>query len=158
MLTRANLREGETVLVSGASGGVRSATVQLAQARGAKVIAVTSASKAKALLELGALKTIDRGDDLIAAIGATSVDVAIDLVAAPQWPALLDVLRPHGRYAVAGAIAGPIVELDVRSLYPKDLSFFGCTVLEPQVFKNLVKRIEHKEIALWWLRPIRCAK
>ena len=147
MRTRANLREGETVLVTGASGGVGSATVQLAQARGAKVIAVASASKAKALLELGALKTIDRGDDLIAAIGATSVDVVIDLVAGPQWPALLDVLRPHGRYAVAGAIAGPIVELDVRYLYLKDLSFFGFTVLEPQVFKNLVKRIEHKETA-----------
>ena len=71
----------------------------------------------------------------------------IDLVAGPQWPALLDALRPHGRYAVAGAIAGPIVELDVRTLYLKDLSFFGCTILEPQVFKNLVKRIECKEIA-----------
>ena len=147
MLTRSNLRECETVLVTGASVGVGSATVQLAQARGAKVIAVTSASKAKALLELGALKTIDRGDELIAAIGANSVDVVIDLVAGPQWPALLDVLRPHGRYAVAGAISGPIVELDVRTLYLKDLSFFGCTILEPQVFKNLVKRIERKEIA-----------
>jgi len=72
MLTRANLREGETVLVTGASGGVGSATVQLAQARGAKVIAITSASKAKALLELGVMKTIDRADDLVSARAQTA--------------------------------------------------------------------------------------
>ena len=146
MLTRANVSKNETVLVTGASGGVGSATVQLAQARGAKVIAVTSASKANTLLELGAMKTLDRSDDLVAEIGASSVDVVIDLVAGPKWPSLLDVLRPGGRYAVAGAIGGPIVELDIRTLYLKDLSFFGCTVLEPQVFSNLVGRIECKEI------------
>lgn len=146
MLTRANLREGETVLVTGASGGVGSATVQLARARGAKVIAITSPSKAEALRDLGASQTLGRKDDLIAALGANSVDVVIDLVAGPKWPALLDVLRPGGRYAVAGAIGGPMVELDVRTLYLKDLSFFGCTVLEPEVFGNLVGRIERGEI------------
>ena len=146
MLTRADVRRNEVVLVTGASGGVGSATVQLAQARGAKVIAVTSAAKANTLLELGAEKTLDRRDDLVSEIGAGSVDVVIDLVAGPKWPALLDVLRPGGRYAVAGAIGGPIVELDVRTLYLKDLSFFGCTVLEPQVFGNLIDRIERKEI------------
>ena len=146
MLTRANVGKDDIVLVTGASGGVGSATVQLAQARGAKVIAVTSTSKAKTLLDLGAIQTLDRGDDLVAKIGANSVDVVIDLVAGPKWPSLLDVLRSGGRYAVAGAIAGPIVPLDVRTLYLKDLSFFGCTILEPQVFANLVGRIERKEI------------
>jgi NADPH:quinone reductase-like Zn-dependent oxidoreductase len=147
MLTRANVSEDETVLVTGASGGVGSAAIQLAQARGAKVIAVTSASKAQALLDLGAIKTLDRNDDFVAEIGANSVDVVIDLVAGEKWPTLLDVLRPKGRYAVSGAIGGHSVELDVRTLYLKDLSFFGCTVLEREVFGNLVKRIERKEIA-----------
>lgn len=146
MLTRANVRENETVLVTGASGGVGSAAVQLARARGANVIAVTSLSKAKALQDLGAMKTLDRDDDFVSEIGAGTVDVVIDLVAGPKWPSLLDLLRPGGRYAVAGAIGGPIVELDVRTLYLKDLSFFGCTVLEPEVFGNLVGRIERKEI------------
>lgn len=146
MLTRANVCKDETVLVTGASGGVSSATVQLARARGANVIAVTSTSKAEALRELGAMKTLDRGDDFVLEIGAGTVDVVIDLVAGPKWPSLLGLLRPGGRYAVAGAIGGPIVELDVRTLYLKDLSFFGCTVLEPQVFSNLVGRIERKEI------------
>lgn len=146
MLTRANVVDGETVLVTGASGGVGSAAVQLAKARGARVIAVTSPSKAAALLELGAERTLGRDDDLVEALGANSVDVVIDLVAGPGWPSLLTVLKRGGRYATAGAIAGPMVELDVRTLYLKDLSFFGCTVLEPDVFGNLIRRIETGEI------------
>lgn len=146
MLTRAGVREGETVLVTGASGGVGSATVQLARARGAHVIAITSPSKAKTLADLGVEKTLNRHDDFVSEIGTSSVDVVVDLVAGPKWPSLLDLLRSSGRYAVAGAIGGPIVELDVRTLYLKDLSFFGCTVLEPEVFGNLVGRIERGEI------------
>ena len=91
-------------------------------------------------------QALNRDADLVAELGAASIDVVIDLVAGPGWPALMDVLRPGGRYAVAGAIGGPMVELDVRTLYLKDLSFFGCTVLEPQVFANLVRRIERNEI------------
>lgn len=146
MLTRARLAEGETVLVTGASGGVGSATVQLALARGARVIAVTSVSKAQVLTDLGAQITLDRSDDFVAELGENSVDVVVDLVAGDKWPSLLSVLRPGGRYAVSGAIGGPIVELDVRTLYLKDLSFFGCTVLEPEVFANLIQRIERQEI------------
>lgn len=146
MLTRANVREGDRVLVTGASGGVGSATVQLARARGATVVAVTSPSKAQNLLELGAEMTLGRDDDLVSKLGEGSIDVVIDLVAGPNFPSLIDVLRSGGRYAVAGAIGGATVELDVRSLYLKDLSFFGCTVLEPQVFKNLIERIENEEI------------
>ncbi|MEL6102534.1 MAG: alcohol dehydrogenase family protein [Pseudomonadota bacterium] len=146
MLTRAKVGQDDTVLVTGASGGVGSAAIQLARARGAKVIAVTSPAKAQTLLDLGSSETVPRDADLVAALGENSVDVVIDLVAGPQWPSLLKVLRPQGRYAVSGAIAGPIVELDVRTLYLKDLSFFGCTVLEPEVFPNLVKRIERRDI------------
>ncbi len=146
MLTRANVQKGENILITGASGGVGSAAVQLACARGARVVAVTSAEKAQSLKDLGASATLGRNDDLVSQLGTNCVDVVIDLVAGPNWPSLLDVLRPGGRYAVAGAIGGPLVELDVRTLYLKDLSFYGCTVLEPQVFGNLVKRIERHEI------------
>ena len=146
MLERAQVKAGETVLVTGASGGVGSATVQLARARGAHVIAVTSPSKAGFLREIGAEKTLNRQDDYVKVLGKNSVDVVIDLVAGDKWPSLPEILKPRGRYAVAGAIGGPMVELDVRTLYLKDLSFFGCTVLDPQVFPNLVKRIERKEI------------
>lgn len=146
MLTRAGVKTGESVLVTGASGGVGSAAVQLARARNANVIAVTSPTKAEDLLKLGAAKTIGRDEEPATALGQSCVDVVLDLVAGANFPWLLDILRPGGRYAVAGAIGGPIVELDVRTLYLKDLSFFGCTKLEPEVFGNLVKRIERKEI------------
>lgn len=146
LLTRSNVVSGETVLVTGASGGVGSAAVQLAKARGANVIAVTSTAKAAALLDIGANKILARGENYIEALGTNSVDVVIDLVAGAQWNELLEVLRPGGRYAVSGAIGGALVELDVRTLYLKDLSFFGCTVLEPEVFGNLVSRIESGQI------------
>ncbi|WP_332881205.1 alcohol dehydrogenase family protein [Actibacterium pelagium] len=146
MLTRAGVGSDDTVLVTGASGGVGSAAIQLVKARGATVIAVTSPSKAAELMDLGAAKTLSRNDDLPKVLGRNSVDVVIDLVAGAAWPQLLEVLRPKGRYAVSGAIGGPIVELDVRTLYLKDLSFFGCTVLEPEVFPNLITRIERQEI------------
>ena len=146
MLVRAGLETGEAVLVTGASGGVGSAAVQMARARGAHVIAVTSPAKVDALMSLGAERTLTREDDPVAALGANSVDVVVDLVAGPNWPPLLSVLRRGGRYAVAGAIGGPMVSLDVRTLYLKDLSFFGCTVLEPDVFGNLITRIERGDI------------
>ncbi len=146
LLTRAQVKSGERVLVTGASGGVGSAVVQLAKARGARVLAMTSPSKALALRELGADGTISRETDLIENPGPGSVDVVVDLVAGDKWPQYLDVLRAGGRYAVAGAIAGPIVALDVRTLYLKDLSLFGCTVLDPEVFGNLIKHIENRAI------------
>ena len=146
MLTRAGVTERDIVLITGASGGVGSASIQLAKARGAKVIAVTSPSKEDELRALGADEVVHRDADYVQVLGENSVDVVIDLVAGPKWPSLLDVLKPKGRYAVSGAIAGPMVELDVRTLYLKDLSFFGCTVIEPEVFGNLIKRIEAGQI------------
>jgi NADPH:quinone reductase-like Zn-dependent oxidoreductase len=136
----------ERVLVTGASGGVGSAAVQLAKRRGAYVIAVASASKAGDLYAIGADEVIDRNADLVAATGRDSVDVVVDLVAGEVWPLLLDVLRRGGRYATAGAIAGPLVELDVRTLYLKDLTLIGCTFQDDIVFENLVGYIEADEI------------
>lgn len=146
MLTRAGVTADDTVFVTGASGGVGSATIQLARARGARVVAVTSASKADGLRDLGAWEILERDEDWLLRLGTNSVDVVVDLVAGARFPVLLDLLRPGGRYAVAGAIGGAEVTLDMRTLYLKDLSFFGCTVLEPEVFGNLVRRIENGDI------------
>lgn len=147
LLTRAEVGAKDVVLVTGASGGVGSAVVQLAKARRAQVIGVTSPSKADRIMDLGADRTLARDASLVQELGNGTVDVVIDLVAGKQWPDLLNVLRPFGRYAVSGAIAGPFVELDVRTLYLKDLSLFGCTVLDEVVFPNLIKRIEAGEIS-----------
>jgi NADPH:quinone reductase-like Zn-dependent oxidoreductase len=146
MLTRAAVREGETVLVTGASGGVGSAAVQLAKRRGARVIALAGESKAADVAQLGTSRVLPRDADLVAAMGEESVDVVIDVVGGRQFPSLLNILRRGSRYAVAGAIAGPIVTLDLRTLYLKDLRLIGCTIPELEVFANLVRYIESGEI------------
>jgi len=146
LLTRAKVVADDIVLVTGASGGVGSAVVQLAKARGAKVFGVSAPAKSASVLKLGADKTISRHDSLIQCLGRNSVDVVIDLVAGEQWPELLEVLKPFGRYAVAGAIGGAHVRLDVRTLYLKDLVLLGCTVLDKDVFGNLIRRIEANDI------------
>ena len=147
LLTRAGVNAGDRVLVTGASGGVGSAAVQLARARGARVVAVTTPAKFDALRGLGAEEVLPRDGDLVESLGANSTDVVVDLVAGDRWPQYLEVLRPAGRYAVAGAIAGPMVQMDVRTLYLKDLSLLGCTVLDPGVFENLIDRIEKGAVA-----------
>jgi len=136
----------ERVLVTGASGGVGSAAVQLAKRRGAQVIGIASAEKMEDLRKLGADEVIDRNTDLVETLGSDSIDVVVDLVAGEGWPLLLDVLKRGGRYVTAGAIAGPLVELDVRTLYLKDLTLIGCTFQEDVVFENLVQYIERGEV------------
>ncbi|MEQ1699237.1 MAG: alcohol dehydrogenase family protein [Ilumatobacteraceae bacterium] len=146
MLVRSAVAAGERVLVTGASGGVGSAAVQLAVARGATVTAVAGSAKHDEVRSLGAASALDRDVDLLGALGPDSFDVVIDVVGGDRWPQLLDVLRPGGRYATAGAIAGPEVALDLRTLYLKDITLMGCTVLGDGVFAGLVRRIERSEV------------
>jgi NADPH:quinone reductase-like Zn-dependent oxidoreductase len=146
ILTRIDLRAGERVLITGASGGVGSAAVQLARRRGAQVVAMAGKDKVEAVRALGAMRVIPRDADLSAMFGPEYFDAAVDVVGGAQFGSILDSLKRGGRYGVAGAISGPIVNLDLRTLYLKDLRLIGCTVLEPQVFSNLVGYIERGEI------------
>ena len=142
MLTRTALAAGERVLITGASGGVGSAAVQLAMRRGAQVTALASAEKADGVRALGAKEVLPRD----ARFDPETFDVVIDVAGGAGFPALLDALKRGGRYGVAGAISGPIADLDLRTLYLKDLTLYGCTILEPEVFPNLVGYIERGEI------------
>jgi NADPH:quinone reductase-like Zn-dependent oxidoreductase len=146
LLTRSAVAAGDRVLVTGASGGVGSAAVQLASVRGAHVVAIAAAAKHAEVLGLGAQEVVARDVDLVARFGDGAFDVVIDVVGGDGWGRLLEVLRPHGRYAVSGAIGGPEVSLDLRTLYLKDLTLFGCTVLGPGVFAQLVRRIERGDV------------
>jgi NADPH:quinone reductase-like Zn-dependent oxidoreductase len=146
MLHRARVAQGEHVLVAGASGGVGSAVVQLAKRRGATVTAIAGATKLDQVRALGADQVIDRDLDLVAALGAACVDVAVDNVAGPSFSAMLKVLRRGGRYVSSGAIAGPLVTLDMRTLYLNDLTLIGSTAWDEPVFPNLISYIEREEI------------
>ena len=83
---------------------------------------------------------------MVKVLGKNCIDAVIDLVGGSSWPQLLDILKPGGKYIVSGAIAGPIVELDLRSLYLKDLTLYGSTVNEPYVFENVIRYIEEGQI------------
>ena len=150
MLERAGVKEGHMVVVTGASGGVGSALIQLARRRGATTVAISSKSKASLLRKLtGADHVLDRNSSSLASevLKRTGgVDVLADVVGGPQFPALFDTIRRGGRYTVAGAIGGPMVRLDLRTLYLRDITMHGCTVVPPGVFANLVRYIENGEI------------
>ena len=151
MLHRVRLAEGEKILIPGASGGVGSALVQLAKRRGAWVLAVTSKVKMESIRELGADAILDRNHtDLARLIQEVlpdgSVDVVADVVGGPGFSMCFNLLCRGGRYVTSGAIAGPIVELDLRTLYLRDLEMHGATVMPVGIFKNLVSYIESGEI------------
>lgn len=147
MLTRANVTDKDTVLVPGASGGVGGALVQLAKRRGARVIALASEAKHADVAALGPDMILPRApENLRAALGDEQITVVADVVGGPYWAKLIDILERGGRYTCSGAIAGPMVEFDLRTFYLRDLTFTGSTVIDPQVMQNLVKYIEAGEI------------
>jgi alcohol dehydrogenase len=146
MLRRAKLKAGETVLITGASGGVGSATVQLAKRRGARVVAIAGEEKHDAVVKIGADMLLGRSANLLEELGEQTVDVVVDNVAGNEFPSMLKVLKRGGRLVSSGAIAGPVVELDMRDMYLKDVTLIGTTVWDEPVFSNLVRYIEQGEI------------
>ncbi|WP_299698670.1 alcohol dehydrogenase family protein [uncultured Tateyamaria sp.] len=147
MLTRARVADQDTVLIPGASGGVGSALVQLAKRRGARVIALASEAKHADVAALGADVVLPRAPmNLKTALSGEAVTVLADVVGGDYWPTMVDVLERGGRYTCSGAIAGPIVEMDLRTFYLRDLTFTGSTVIDLEVMPNLVRYIEQGEI------------
>jgi len=143
------------VLITGASGGVGSALIQLAKRRGALVIALASEAKhadVRALgPDVGPDAVLPRNPDTLKtalkdAIGHDTVTVVADIAGGDYFPTLIDALARGGRYTISGAIAGPIVTLDLRTLYLRDLTFTGSTVLPPHIFTDLVGYIERGEV------------
>lgn len=155
MLHRACVTKSDHVLVPGASGGVGLAVVLLAIRRGARVTAISSKSKIDMLRKIISspsrvlsgrsgskewselCKQLKKEDD---------VTVVVDNVGGDGFADLLEIVTRHGRYVTSGAIAGPIVKLDLRTLYLRDIQLIGSTAWDPCVFPNLIKYIENKEI------------
>jgi len=142
MIERAGFEEGEEVLVTGASGGVGSAALDLLRLRGVHVYALVHPSKNKRLQDDPAITVIDRLQPLSDTLGDSVMDGVIDVVGGSLFPSLLGVLKSHGRLATAGAISGPIVPLDLRTVYLKDISILGCTIPDEGIFAQLVTLIE----------------
>jgi len=147
LLTRGGLQPGEWVLITGGSGGVGTAAVQLAGLVGARVIAVTSGSEnAERLEALGAEAVIDRtrgdfGKNLREVTAPRGVDLILDAVGAPFWKALVRSLRPGGRIVTIGATAGPEVTTDLRHVFWKRLSILGSTMSSPADFVSAMNLV-----------------
>lgn len=141
MIERGRVRAGETALVSGASGGVGIALVQLARARGAHVVAISSGDKIEPVRAAGAAAVLDRARDLGAQIRDAApggVDVALDVVAGELLGDGLPLLREGGRWVVAGALGGYRVDFDVRRLYLHNAQVIGSSMHTPAHFEQLV--------------------
>ncbi|GAA4863975.1 alcohol dehydrogenase family protein [Saccharopolyspora rosea] len=151
MLGRAEVRAGETVVVTGAAGGVGSALVQLAALRGARTVAVTSAAKRDRALRLGAHAAVDRDTaDLAARVrdaAGGEPEVVADVVAGPLFGPLLGALAPLGRYVVAGGIAGPVVQADLRTIYLRQLRLVGSSFGTHQDFADVIGHVARGELA-----------
>ncbi|TCM65747.1 alcohol dehydrogenase family protein [Rhizobium sp. BK068] len=146
MLVRARLGEGETVVITGAAGGVGTALVQLSLIRGARVVAVAGAAKEERLRALGAHHFVAREiadvrGAIEALVGERAVHVVADVVGGPFFTDSLKLLCRGGRYSTAGAIAGPIQSIDLRDLIYKDLEMFGITCPTPDTFKSVIGHV-----------------
>lgn len=130
LITKGLATKADTVLVTGASGGVGSLVVQLAHQQGIRVLAQTSNSdKADELFDLGADRVIvaSGGDELPKALEGESPTVVVDGVAGSFVTTLLDCLGPNGRYVNYGTSGGTAVNFDMRALYRKGITLCGYT-------------------------------
>lgn len=150
MLERAQLRAEEAVLVTGASGGVGLALVELARARGARVIALTSAGHEEAVRSAGAAHTVLRDDDAvpdrIRAAAEGPLAVVADVVGGWVFEELFGLLGTGGRWVTCGAVADPIVSLDLRTLYLQRRRLIGSTMHTPAQFRRLLDDARHGRI------------
>ena len=144
LVTRAQLRAGERVLIQGIGGGVAVACLQLAKLLGAHVT-VTSASDAKLAraVELGADDTInhrsvDVGREVRARTGKKGVDVVVDSVGEATWSQSLGALGRRGRLVTCGGTSGPMVTTDVRKLFWNQWSILGSTMGNDAEFAAVV--------------------
>ena len=147
LVTRADLKRGETVLVLGGASGVGSAAVQIAKSRGARVIATAGSDEKRALArELGADEVVDHraegwGKEVKKLTGGKGADVVVEHVGPATWKTSMAVLARRGRLVTCGGTTGPTVELVLPHLFIKNLSVLGSTMgprsAFPEIFRNV---------------------
>ena len=135
MINRAGCVAGERVLVTGASGGVGMAALQLLANRGCRVVAHTSATQRNVVAAQPVHAITVRGTEDLKHLD--DVDAVVDVVGGDEFGAFVDALRDGGRLVTAGAIAGPVVAFDIRRLYLRQRTLIGSTMHTPQDFAEL---------------------
>lgn len=143
LITQGRLRPGDTVLITGASGGVSTAAIQIARFAGARVMALTSAPYIDRVRELGAHVAYDRADEdwsraLWRDTDRRGVDVVFDSVGSAIFGQCVRSLARAGRMVVYGATTGPTAELDLRVLFWKQLHILGSTMANQAEFRRVM--------------------
>jgi NADPH:quinone reductase-like Zn-dependent oxidoreductase len=155
LLCRAGLRPGERVLVTGASGGVGSAAVQVARLAGAEVFAVTSGpANVERLRALGADVVYDRlqvdfSREVWRDTGKKGVQVLFDSVGPAIWEQNLRALAVRGRLVTYGATSGAQASLDLRRIFWRQLSVMGSTMGTPAEYREVMRLVFERR-----LRPV----
>jgi NADPH:quinone reductase-like Zn-dependent oxidoreductase len=158
MLARTRVTAGQRVLITGAGGGVGAVAVQLARARGARPIAVTSRDKVDALTGMGAEACIARqdftgadgtfdGERFTAEVeklvgGRCRIDTVVDQVGGTMFHPLLRSLKPDGHYITAGTIAGYTPRINLHTVYMAFLNIHGSSQGAPEDFARIAEYIE----------------
>ena len=146
LMGRARLRAGETVLITGASGGVSTAAIQIARYIGARVFAVTSTPYVERVKALGADVVYDRADGdfstrLWKDTGRRGVDIVLDSVGSALWQQNVRSLARRGRMVVYGGTTGPKVEIDVRQMFWKQTCIMGTTMSSRTEFETAMRLV-----------------
>ncbi|TCI26575.1 alcohol dehydrogenase [Exiguobacterium sp. SH0S1] len=146
------IRPGETVVVTGASGGVGSLNVQIAaHVFGANVIAIIGDLKdAPKLKALGASHVVSYrsktlADEILAANGGP-VDAVLDVVGDALFATSLDVLKNGGKFCISGSAGGQRTDLDFRTLYLKHITMYGSVLGTRAEFKAMLQAISSGQI------------
>lgn len=145
--TRGGLNEGDTVLVTGASGGVSTAAIQISRLLGARVLAVTSGPEnVKRVQELGADVVFDRLEtDFVEGVKAHTegrgVDLVLDSVGEATWAQCLRSLSRLGRLVTYGATTGPRGSIEIRHMFWKQISVSGSTMASRSEFELVMGHV-----------------
>ncbi len=152
LVTRAELRKGEMVLIHAAGSGVGSAAIQIAKHFGAKVITtVGSDEKMKRAKALGAdhvinYKTADFSDEVKRITKSKGVDVVLEHIGPEVFSKSLACLKKGGRLVTCGATSGPSVELSLRYLYARQISVSGCYMGGISELGKVVRLVENGKL------------
>ena len=147
LLGRGDLKPGEKVLVTGASGGVSTAAIQIAKLSGARVYALTSGpANVERVKALGADVVYDRLEvdfsrEVWRDTEKRGVDLIVDSVGEPLWEGCLRSLAVGGRIVSYGGTGGPAVVSDVRAIFWKQLSILGTTMGPPEDFRRVMNLV-----------------
>jgi NADPH:quinone reductase-like Zn-dependent oxidoreductase len=167
LISRARLQAGETILVTGASGGVATAAIQIAQRANARIFAVTTTEHIERVRALGAHVVYDRNvvdfsREIWRDTDRQGVDVIFDSVGAATWHNCLRALARAGRLVVYGATSAPSAATDIRFIFWKQLSILGTTMSNRAEFQAVMSMVFNCQLepvidVVWPLERIRAA-